>query len=228
MTPTATRYSNQPPALRPHPHVYGHLAAALVITSAFGIATPAAAAGRVLVLSPADEDARIVRVREAVAYWKDVFAELGLEPPFVDAGVAIYPAGARAIENFAWQISRLAGRLPDDAEKPPPPRELLAIDADVVVLLSTQPLLPFARPLGEPGRYLVAIPRALHSDDSGADSNVIAHELGHVLGLRHGADPGALMCEPCLTTEKNDEKKFRPISTADRARLIELHGSSVP
>ena len=194
---------------------------------ALGIAFPAAAAPRVLVLSPVASDARIERVREAIAYWKDVFADLGLEPPLIDAGVAIKPAGARAIENFAWQISRLAGRLPEDPEQPPPPRELLALDADVVVLLSGQPLLPFARPLTD-GRYLVAIPRALDVEqDSGGDRNVIAHELGHVLGLRHGADPKALMCEPCPTAGAGDAQ-FRPISDADRARLIELHGSREP
>jgi hypothetical protein len=176
------------------------------------------------VLSATAGDPRIEVVREAIVFWRDVFAELGLAPPLGEADVVVSPPGTRAIENFAWQISRLAGRLPDGASGPSPPPELLALDADVVVLLSAQRLLPFARPLPESGRYLVAIGRAREPTESSAsDPNVIAHELGHTLGLRHGDDPNALMCEPCPPRDTGD-RSLRPLTAADRARLVELYG----
>ena len=199
----------------------------LAIACALCIPLPAAAARRVLVVSNVENDARIDRVREAIAYWREVFTGLDLEPELIDTGVAVKPSGARAIENFAWQISRLAGRLPENTDQPPPPAELLALDSDVVILLSTQPLLPFARPLAERRRYLVAIPRARATGDSGPDPNVIAHELGHVLGLEHGDDATALMCEPCPSASGSDAD-FRPLSAGDRARLIELYGKRAP
>jgi hypothetical protein len=200
-------------------------ASCAVLLSALAAAAPTPAARRVVVVSPGAEDPRIARVGEAIEFWRDVFAELGLAEPLVEGGVLVQPAGARALENFAWQISRLAGRLPEGSDGPSPPPELLAIDGDVVVLLSVQPLLSFTRPLPAPGRYVVAIAAARESaPDSHPDRNVVAHELGHVLGLRHGNDPTALMCEPCPIVEGGLDAPFRPLTAADRERLVELHG----
>jgi hypothetical protein len=207
--------------------VQRHVVAALAILGSLGATpAPAAAVQRVIVVTPTAGDARIEDIRAAISFWRDTFADLALATPLVEAEVLVAPTSWRAIENYAWQISRLAGRLPDSAEGPPPPPEVLALDGDVVVLLSGQRLMPFARPLSESGRYLVAIPRARQIDEhSGADRNVVAHELGHTLGLRHGDDPTALMCEPCRTAARSHDAPFRPLSAADRSRLVELYGS---
>ena len=56
---------------------------------------------------------------------------------------------------------------------------------------------------------------------------VVAHELGHVLGLEHNAESHTLMCGPCqpLTAEP-DETGFLPLTESDRTRLLELYGES--
>jgi hypothetical protein len=198
-----------------------------VVWAAIGSVASAAPARRVLVVSPIAGDSRLEAVREAIAFWRDIFAELDLAPPLVEAGVVVALPGTRAIENFAWQISRAAGPLTVGAAGPPPPPELVALDGDVVVLLSSQPLLPFARPLGpDSGRYLVAIAAARDpSQPAGSIRDVIAHELGHTLGLRHGDDPASLMCEPCPTHTADGAYAVRTLGAADRARLVELYGS---
>ena len=53
--------------------------------------------------------------------------------------------------------------------------------------------------------------------------NIIAHELGHALGLKHQNDPRVLMCSPCQEGQMIDEGSFLPLTRYDRLRLRELH-----
>jgi hypothetical protein len=53
--------------------------------------------------------------------------------------------------------------------------------------------------------------------------NVTAHELGHVLGLRHNDDVASLMCgrpAPCRPAAfASDSAHFFPLTTIDKNRL---------
>jgi hypothetical protein len=60
--------------------------------------------------------------------------------------------------------------------------------------------------------------------------NVIAHELGHAIGLGHNSDPAMLMCgrpAPCRPDVfVSSTPRYFPLSSADRANLLAMYPPS--
>jgi hypothetical protein len=135
-------------------------------------------------------DARVPLTREAIAHWNGEAArlQLGLR---LDSGivrpqlvpVATLESASRSMPRGGLSLLRLRAALSE-------------VPGDIVIILSSAPLVSFGTSFGT-GRTGVVVVRAADRWPlvlPNTVRNVVAHELGHVLGLQHNADSTTLMC----------------------------------
>jgi len=134
-------------------------------------------------------DGRVQLVRDAVEFWNPVFTELGTS---FRLGAVTYSAGALPVDQLK-SLSEIAVSGSGGAALE---ANIYQVPGDLIVALSDGNFISFG--LRWPGseKALVGIkdfgsyPMTLPN----VPRNVIAHELGHAIGLRHNSDPTMLMC----------------------------------
>ena len=182
---------------------------------------------RVVIIAYDTNDVRLPMALDAVEFWNDVMADLALNVRLVE-DIRVASPITRALENYARSISQRAGRLRGGPGEPDAPAEITDLGVEAVVLLSRQDLMSFAWPVPRRPGHFVAIEedRTAMAVNPNIARNIIAHEIGHTLGLRHNRDPTTLMCGPCRTHElAADRPEYMRLTERDHRRLIERFAS---
>ena len=203
------------------------LALCLLVTVSISIRPAGAAEHHVVIVSHDTNDVRLPMAFDAILFWNRIATDLKLNLRLVEE-VHIASPATRALENYARSISSRAGRLRSGPGEPDAPSEVTDFSANVVLLLSQQDLMSFAWPIPRGTGHFVAVEsdREAMLRNPNIARNVIAHELGHTLGLTHNADPTSLMCSPCRTTElSTNDNSYMRLTDSDRKRLASRFAS---
>jgi hypothetical protein len=175
-----------------------------------------------LVIVAPENDARMQVSHEAIDFWNRTFAEIGT--PF-RLGPVVQVAAAVPVDVLQDLSARVVGQG-GPVEFPESLQRLLG---DLVMVLSEGDFVSFAARSALSRKVIVGIrsnrlpPLALPN----VARNVIAHELGHAIGLGHNDDPTKLMCgrpAPCRPSLfQSQETKFFPLTDHEEALLLKMY-----
>ena len=169
-------------------------------------------------------DHRLTLVEEAAAFWNKTLEDLGSGFRLGPVTHAVHPIPEEALQALSRSI--VEGPRPVNV-----PQALRDLPGDLTVLLGESEFVSFAGPFHAPGKRVVGIRNgnSLPISLPNVARNVIAHELGHAIGLGHNSDPARLMCgrpAPCRPPLfRSDVPRMFPLLDAEKRELLRMYPS---
>jgi hypothetical protein len=172
-----------------------------------------------ITISAATGDPRIQLAKEAVDFWNQKLMEIGT--PFRLGTVTWVPE----LVPVDYLVALSSWALQEVGQEPKMPDSLQNMPGDIIIALSDGIFVSVTAYL-ESGVTVIAI-RSCKIFGTNVPRNLIAHELGHALGLGHNNDPTKLMCgrpAECRPPDFYCEiEQFFPLTEIDKAYLLKLY-----
>ena len=195
------------------------LCAPIAADAQFGVAWQKAPK---IVVIGAEGDPRAALVDDAIAFWNRELEAAGAGLRLQRASRAELAVPEEALQDLSDAI--LSRRRPVHVPQP-----LRGLPGDLNVLLAQSEFISFAGPFDADGKRVVGIKgtRFPPLNLPNVARNVIAHELGHAIGIGHNDDPTKLMCgrpSPCRPgVFQSAEPHYFPLTDDERRELRRLY-----
>jgi hypothetical protein len=169
-------------------------------------------------------DSRLRAVDEAIAFWNRTLAEIGSGFRLGSLAHRAQPIPEDALQLLSAEVLGGRGRSANI------PSALRDLPGDITIVLADSGFVSFTSPpFGENLKRIVGIRGASVPPMNlpNVPRNVIAHELGHAIGLGHNSDPTTLMCGRPASCRpdlfRSERPRMFPLTEDEKHRLLTMY-----